>query len=181
MDAVTTCRASGRPALGDLYGLLYPDLLQLARSRLRRGGEPAAIDPTALVHESFLRSTQVGVADFADRGSFMAYASMVMRSVLVDAARRRGSDRRGGGTVHVDLDDETLACPEVDACACPIRRVHESLEELASVDARQARVVEMRCFDGLTELEIAEALGIAVRTVSRDWEKAKAYLRVCMR
>lgn len=172
----------GEPdALGELYGLLYPELHRLAHSRVRRSGDMTLLDTTALVHESYLRFEKSGSVTFHDRGQFMAYAAQVMRSVVVDAIRRRQSDRRGGDAIHVELDDEAHAVPALDPRESEVLRVHESLEELAAIDARLVKVVEMRYFAGMTEKEIAGFLGLDVRTVARDWKKARLFLHASLR
>ncbi len=169
-----------REALGELYGLLYPELHRLAHSRVRRSGDLTLLDTTSLVHESFLRFEKSGAVEIGDRAQFMAYAAQVMRSVVVDAVRRRQTERRGGDAVHVELD-EAHAVAALDPRENEVLRVHESLEELAAIDARLVKVVEMRYFAGMTEIEIAEVLGLGVRTVARDWEKARLFLHACLR
>ena len=169
-----------REALGELYELLYPELHRLAHSRVRRSGDLTLLDTTSLVHESYLRFEKSGAVAIGDRSQFMAYAARVMRSVVVDVVRRRQTERRGGDVVHVELDDEH-ALAVVDAQESDVLRVHESLEELAAIDARLVKVVEMRYFAGMTEIEIAEVLGLTVRTVARDWEKARLFLHACLR
>ena len=109
-----------------------------------------------------------------DCGQFMAYAAKVMRSVVVDTIRRRQSERRGGDLVHLQLD-EARDVPASDAHESEVLRVHDSLEELAAIDERLVKVVEMRYFAGMTETEIAGVLDVGVRTVARDWEKARLY------
>lgn len=183
MGQVTTLLSAignGEPeALGRLYALLYPELRRLAHSRLRRSGEMTLLDTVSLVHESYLRFEKSGALAFGDRSKFMAYAARVMRSVVVDVVRKRQTERRGGDSAHVELDEEMVSAP--DPRESEILRVHESLEELAAIDPRLVRVVEMRYFAGMTEAEIAEALGLAVRTVARDWEKARLFLRASLR
>ena len=169
-----------RDALGELYALLYPELHRLAHARVRRSGDLTLLDTTALLHESYLRFERSGTLAIGNRGQFMAYAAQVMRSVVVDVIRRRQSERRGGDAVHVELD-EAHAVSAPDPRESEVLRVHESLAELAAIDARLVQVVEMRYFAGMTELEIAEALGLAVRTVARDWEKARLFLHACLR
>ncbi|MBC7483209.1 MAG: sigma-70 family RNA polymerase sigma factor [Rhizobacter sp.] len=171
----------GEPeALGELYGLLYPELHRLAHSRVRRSGDMTLLDTTSLVHESYLRFEKSGAVAIGDRAQFMAYAARVMRSVVVDVVRRRQAERRGGDAVHIELDDEHQR-GAVEAQESEVLRVHESLEELAAIDVRLARVVEMRYFSGMTEIEIADVLGLTVRTVARDWEKARLFLHACLR
>ena len=168
-------------ALGELYALLYPELHRLAHSRVRRSGDLTLLDTTSLVHESYLRFEKSGAVLIADRSQFMAYAARVMRSVVVDVIRARQSERRGGDAVHVELDDELHAAAAPDHGDNEVLRVHESLQELATIDARLVQVVEMRYFAGMTEAEIAGVLGLTVRTVARDWEKARLFLHACLR
>lgn len=167
-------------ALGQLYALLYPELRRLAHSRIRRSGDITLLDTTSLVHESYLRFEKSGALALTDRAQFMAYAARVMRSVVVDAVRHRQAERRGGDAVHVALDEAHDVLTS-DAQATEVLRVHESLEELAAVDARLVQVVEMRYFAGMTIPEIAAVLGLAERTVARDWEKARLFLHACLR
>ena len=169
-------------ALGELYALLYPELHRLAHSRVRRSGELTLLDTTSLVHESYLRFEKSGAVAITDRSKFMAYAARVMRSVVVDMVRARPSERRGGDAVHVELDDQQQhAHATPGALGDEVLRVHESLQELAAIDERLVQVVEMRYFAGMTEQEIASVLGLAVRTVARDWEKARLFLHACLR
>jgi RNA polymerase sigma factor (TIGR02999 family) len=132
------------------------------------------LDTTALVHESYLRLAEGQRLQLNDRLHFLRYAGRAMRSVIVDFARRRQADRRGGGALHVS------ASPEIPDLAASgeeqIMRVDEALDQLARLDQRLAQVVEMRYFAGMTESEIARALGITERTVRRDWEKARLLL-----
>ena len=184
MGQVTTLLAAvgqGEPdALGELFALLYPELRRLAHSRVRRSGDLTLLQTTSLVHESYLRFEKSGAVAIADRGKFMAYAARVMRSVVVDAVRARHAERRGGDAVHVELDEANADSASQNRDD-EVLRVHESLEELAAIDARLVQVVEMRYFAGMSEEEVAEALGLAVRTVARDWEKARLFLHACLR
>jgi RNA polymerase sigma factor (TIGR02999 family) len=172
-----------REALGRLYELLYPELRRLAHSRVRRSGDLTLLDTTSLVHESYLRFEKSGALKIGDRAQFMAYAAKVMRSVVVDVIRSRQTERRGGDAEHIELDEaqEAHAVPAADPRESEALRVHESLEELAAIDARLVQVVEMRYFAGMTEPEIASVLGLTVRTVARDWEKARLFLHACLR
>jgi len=165
----------GDPSARDsLFALLYQDLKKLARSRLRQNEAITVLDTTALVHESYLRYLDARALQFADRGKFFAYAATVMRSIVVDEVRRRNAERRGGDAEHVQFDTEHAdSLPQEDG---EIIRVHEALDELAALDMRLARVVEMRYFGGLTEEDIAGALGVTERTVRRDWDKARSLL-----
>jgi RNA polymerase sigma factor (TIGR02999 family) len=131
------------------------------------------VQATALVHEVYLRLIDVTQVQWRERAQFFAVAAKMMRSILVDAARARGSQKRGGAAVRVDLDDQTavVSTPEGSILA-----VDEALEAFAHVAPRQAKVVELRYFGGLTEEEIGAALNITPRTVRRDWDFAKAWL-----
>jgi RNA polymerase sigma factor (TIGR02999 family) len=159
-----------------LYASTYRELRQLARSRLRGGGRNAVLDTTALVHESYLRLSQSGSLQFPDRARFLAYAGRAMRSIIVDLVRQRLSDRHGAGAQHVTLTGDLGEQPQLPASEDYILRVHEALESLAKVDQRLARVVEMRYFGGLNDLEIGEALGVSDRTVRSDWQQARLFL-----
>ena len=161
-----------------LFASTYRELHQLAHSRLRGGGRNIVLDTTALVHESYLRLARAGV-DFPDRARFFVYASRVMRSVIVDLARQRQSERHGGDAVHVTLTGSAAA--DIPAGEDAIVRVHEALLALEKVDERMARVVEMRYFAGMTDAEIATALGVTDRTVRRDWEEARLFLAEALR
>jgi len=158
---------------------LYAELRRLARQRLRQAGEPTALNPTALVHESWLRLHQAGELDFADRGRFLAYAAKVMHSIVIDQIRARQAQRRGGDYQQVTLNTAVAELPAQGEDQ--VLRVHEALEELAALDERLARVVEMRYFGGLLEAEIAQALGVTERTVQRDWQKARLFLATALR
>ncbi len=166
--------SAGADAVDALFSATYRELRQLARARLRSGGRNTLLDTTALVHESYLRLSRAGDVEFPDRPRFLVYAGRVMRSVIVDFARQRVAERRGGEAAHVTF---TVQLADGGAAGeAEILRVHEALDELAKVDERMAKVVEMRYFGGLTEVEIAEALGVTDRTVRRDWEHARLFL-----
>jgi RNA polymerase sigma factor (TIGR02999 family) len=158
-----------------LFPSLYTELRRLARSRLAGGGRPTLLDTSALVHEAFMHMQKDGGVRVADREHFMAYAATTMRNIVIDFVRRRKAERRGGGAEHVTLD--TRAAEQLGAASDDeILDVHEALQTLAEVDPRLVRVVEMRYFAGLTDLEIAAALGVTDRTVRRDWERARLLL-----
>lgn len=162
-----------------LFEAAYGELRRLARSRLKDGGRNTVLETTSLVHEAYLRFVKVGDLRLEDRKSFFAYASRVMRSVIVDSARERLAESRGGGQPALTLDTrhiEGLADGEAS-----ILRVHEALQVLEQADARLARVVEMRYFGGYGEQEIAEALGVTTRTVERDWKMARAILAAALK
>jgi RNA polymerase sigma factor (TIGR02999 family) len=165
-------------AVDELFGLLYPDLHQLAHARLRRSGSFTLLDTTALVHESYLRLLRAGSLEAGDKGQFMAYAARVMRSVVVDFVRHRAAERRGGDAVHLTLDEEIAGL--TDPRELEVVRVNEALQELAAIDERLVRVVEMRYFAGMTEEQVAEALALSRRSVARDWEKARLFLATAL-
>jgi len=156
-----------------LFAEMYPHLRRLARARLRATHRDSALDTGSLVHESYLRFAEAGRLQLNDRVHFLRWAGHVMRSVIVDLARSRAAQRRGGGAAHVALTTR-IGAPAT--AADDILRVHEALEALAAAAPRLAQVVEMRYFGGLTEVEIAEALGVTERTVRRDWDKARLLL-----
>lgn len=171
-------REGNAHAAEQAFSLLYEDLRRLARSRLRQHQTMTLLDTTSLVHESYLKLLGGASVPFEDRHHFFAYASKVMRSVIVDFARARLSERRGGDMEKVVLDTallEGVADPERD-----VLRVHGALELLAQADSGLAQLVELRYFAGLTESEIGELLGQSERTVRRNWEKAKLLLAAAL-
>jgi RNA polymerase sigma factor (TIGR02999 family) len=174
--------ADREPAdLDALFEGAYAELRQLAHSRLRGGGRDVMLDTTALVHESYLRLTRAAPASFPDRPRFLVYASKVMRSIIVDMVRQRKAARMGGDAPHLTLTGDAIEYAGLPAHEEHILRVHEALQEMAAVDERMTRVVEMRYFGGLTDLEIAVALGVTDRTVRRDWEQARLFLAEALR
>ena len=160
----------------EMFAETYRELRQLARARLRGGGRNTVLDTTALVHESYLRLSQSGQLQFPDRARFFAYASRVMRSIIVDMVRQRQTERYGGGVEHVTLTGDAIESAALPSEEHDIVRVHEALLELAKLDERMARVVEMRYFGGMTDQEVAEALQVTDRTVRRDWTQARLFL-----
>lgn len=174
MDAPDPSAPAAPESVRELFPALYRELRRLARSKLASGGRHTLLDTAALVHESFLRMQREGGVALKDREHFLAYAATTMRSVVIDFVRRRSADRRGGGVDHVTLD--TRAAQQLGASDDEILEVHEALETLAQVDARLVQVVEMRYFAGLSDLEIAAALGVTDRTVRRDWARARLLL-----
>jgi RNA polymerase sigma factor (TIGR02999 family) len=163
-----------REAADALYASTYGDLRRLARSRLRAGRRHTLLDTCALVHESYVRFVSHGHLKLEDRVHFMRWAAQVMRSVIVDFARRRVAARRGGGAARITFDVELAAVATGEQ---EILGVHQALDRIAAIDPRMTQVVEMRYFGGYTEPEIAEALGVTERTVRRDWHKARLLLR----
>ncbi len=165
--------AGSQQAFDRLVELLYDDLRDLAHALLRRERPDHTLETTALVHEAYAQL--VGRAGPAWRGRprFFAFLSRVMRHVLVDYARRRNAGKRGGGAVRVSLRS---ADASVEPATVDLLALDEALGELAEKDPQLASIVECRFFGGLTEAEIAEALGVSERTVERGWQRARAYL-----
>ncbi len=161
--------------LGALLPLVYDELREVARRQLQRESAPQ-LEPTALVHEVYLRLVDQQVAGLADRVHFRRLCARVMRQVLVDQARRRDAQKRGGDR------EETLVTwmqPEAGDGSRPLSvlALDETLARLAALDERKAQVVELRCFGGLSMAEVAEALGVSLRTVEADWFFARAWLK----
>jgi RNA polymerase sigma factor (TIGR02999 family) len=162
-----------------LFATAYEDLRRLARARLREGGRNTVLDTTSLVHESYLRFVRAGELRARDRRAFFAYASQVMRSVILNSVRERLAERRGGGALQLTLSTELLSNLSGDEQT--ILKVHEALEVLQQADERLAQVVQMRYFGGYSVREIAETLDVTERTVQRDWEKARLILAAALR
>jgi RNA polymerase sigma factor (TIGR02999 family) len=160
-------------ALDRLIPIVYDDLRRVAGRRLRMEREGHTLSATALVHETYLRLMGQHPSHLQNRSHFFAVASELMRRILVDHARRRRASKRGGGAVRITLDAAVAggASPDLDLVA-----VDDALTELAALDTRQARIVEMRFFGGLSAEEAAEVLGISRATVERDWGLARAWL-----
>ncbi len=161
-------------AMNRLFEVLYDDLRLMARAKLRRSAPMTVLDTTALVHESYLRFLRTGDLRVEDRPHFLAYAARVMRSIVVDLIRSRLADRHGGNALHVTLNTDISDSASVREDE--VIMVNDALDELATIDPRLVKVVEMRYFAGMSEDEIAESLGVSVRTVERDWEKARLFL-----
>jgi RNA polymerase sigma factor (TIGR02999 family) len=162
-----------------LFAAAYAELHRLARSRLRDGGRNTLLDTTCLVHEAYLRFVSSGDLRAKDRRSFFAYASQVMRSVIVNNVRDRIAQKRGGDWTPLTLSTQLVV--DIDDDQETILKVHEALETLERADPRLAQVAQMRYFGGYNEEEIAETLNIAERTVRRDWEKARLILAELVR
>ena len=163
-------------ALPRLIPLVYNEMRRLAAHFLRDEREGHTLQPTALVHEAYLRLAGQTRAGWQNRAQFMAVAAQVMRRILVDYARQRITAKRGGGETPIELESFEIA-GGVEQSA-EMLAVDEALARLAELDPQQARVVEMRYFGGMTVEETAEALNIAPRTVKREWATAKAWLKV---
>jgi RNA polymerase sigma factor (TIGR02999 family) len=160
-------------ALDRLIPLVDEELRRVARAHFRREHPGHTLQATALVHEVYLRLTDVDGLALNDRTHFFAVASRLMRQILVDHARRKRAGKRGAGVTMMSLDDVS---PASDASIVDVLALDEALEALSSRDVRQCRVVELRFFAGLTIDETAEAIGVSAATVEREWAMAKAWL-----
>jgi RNA polymerase sigma-70 factor, ECF subfamily len=156
-----------------LLPLIYDELRSLAADFLRRERSGHTLQPTALVHEAYLRMVDQRRIDWSNRAQFVGLAAVMMRRVLVNHARDRIAAKRGGEGERVPLTivAEQMGAPEVDLLG-----LHDALDRLAAIDARKAQIVELRFFGGLTMEEIAAALGLSLATVERDWTFARAWL-----
>jgi RNA polymerase sigma factor (TIGR02999 family) len=157
-----------------LWSEVYPDLRQMARARLRSSGPLTLLDTSGLVSDTFKRLSQRKDLNIESRAHFLAYCSRVMRSVIIDLVREKQAECRGGDALKITLN--TAIGESVQADDEPLR-VDDALSDLAKMEPRLAKVVEMRYFGGYGEEEIAEALGVTVRTVQRDWQKARVLLQ----
>jgi len=161
-----------REALNRLMDLFYPRLRRIARRHLdRRAGD--SVESAALANEAYLKLVRAGGIRCENRAHFLALCSQIMRRILVDHARRRGSPKRGGQLLTMALDEALLTA---EARGVDILALNEALEELARLDSRQSRVVELRYFGGLNAEDTAEVLGVSLGTVKRDWRLARAWL-----
>jgi RNA polymerase sigma factor (TIGR02999 family) len=161
-------------ALDELTPLVYEELRQQAARYLRKERPNHSLQATALINEAFLRLIDVKDVQWQNRAHFFAIAANLMRRILVDHARRRDAEKRGGSQVCLTLDEELAWAnePDVDLLA-----IDEALDRLAIIDEQQARIVELRFFSGLTVEETATALGVSPKTVKRDWSVARAWLK----
>ncbi|MBP6764089.1 MAG: sigma-70 family RNA polymerase sigma factor [Rubrivivax sp.] len=176
---LAAAQAGDRQALDKLFHALYPELKQLAHARLLRNAHDTLLNTTAVVHDCYLKLLQSDRLSVPDRARFFGYAASVMRSIIVDAVRASHRERRGGGATHLPLATDLVdRLPQTED---EILDVDAALVDLARLDPRLARVVEMRYFGGMTEAEIAANLGVSDRTVRRDWEKARLLLAAALR
>ncbi len=167
--------SAGDPrALDRLTPLVYEELRHQAARYLRRERRSHTLQTTALIHEAYLRLIDAKDMHWQSRAHFFAIAANLMRRILVDHARRRDADKRGGSRVRVQLDEALAVADEADV---DLLAIDEALDRLAVIDPQQARVVELRFFSGLSVEETAAALGVSPKTVKRDWSVARAWLR----
>jgi RNA polymerase sigma factor (TIGR02999 family) len=163
-------------ALEELMPVVYEELRRLAKAHLGRERRDHTLQPTDLVHEAYLKLVDQRHVDWKNRAHFFAVAARLMRRVLVDHARARLAQKRGGGATRVAFD-ETISLG-TDASDVMLLALDDALTELGTLDVRQARTVELRYFAGLTVDEAAEALGVSGMTVKRDWTVARAWLKL---
>ena len=161
-------------ALDQLTALVYRELRGMARRYMKNERAGNTVQTTALVNEVYLRVVDIQNVDWQHRAQFFAIAAQLMRRILVDAARARGSHKRGGGAARINIDETPLLAPEPGGF---IQDLDEALTAFAKLAPRQAKVVELRYFAGLSEEEAAEVLKTSPRTVRRDWKFAKAWLQ----
>jgi RNA polymerase sigma factor (TIGR02999 family) len=172
-------RQGSSDAISRLFELIHPELKRIARYRLRRDDGGTYLNTTALVNECYLKLSGADQLAPQDRAHFLSYAAAAMRSIVVDAARARLAGRRGGGERPVTLDSAVVAT--ASSGEEEVLHVHEALGELAALEPRLARVVEMRYFGGMTDEEIGQALELSAKTVRRDWDKARMILTSSLR
>lgn len=167
-------RAGNADAMARLMPIVYRELRRLAANYMRQERPDHTLQPTALVHEAYLRLVGQTERNWQNRAHFFAVAAQAMRTVLIDHARTNLAGKRGGGQVHVKLDHAlTAAAPEPQA----VLALDEALKRLEEVDQRASRVVELRWFVGLSIDEAAHVMGISEKTVRREWSFAKAWLQ----
>jgi RNA polymerase sigma factor (TIGR02999 family) len=164
-----------RHALEQLVPLVYDDLRRLATRYMERETPGHALQPTALVHEAYVRLIDQHRVQWRNRAHFFGVAANMMRRILVDHARKRRAEKRGGGAERITLTSDAIPAP--DQHDIDVLALHESLERLAAFDPQQERIVELRYFGGLTIEETAEVIGVSAATVVREWTIAKAWLR----
>jgi RNA polymerase sigma-70 factor (ECF subfamily) len=175
-DVTRLLQAWGRgdtAALDTLVPLVYDELHRLAHCYMAREWAASTLQTTALVHEAYVRLVDANEVEWKNRVHFFAISANVMRRILVDFARSRGSQKRGGDVQKVSLEEAMIPSPEGDE---DLLALDSALTALAAFDPRKAKVVEMRFFGGFTEQETAETLGVSSDTVLRDWKSAKLWL-----
>jgi RNA polymerase sigma-70 factor (ECF subfamily) len=160
-------------AAAQLMPMVYDELRRLAGGYMRRERTDHTLQPTALVHEAYLKMVEQRSVDWQSRSHFFGIAAQMMRRILIDHARGHLRDKRGGGVIPVPLDDALVFAPEQSS---ELVRLDEALQRLAKIDPRQSKIVELRFFGGLTVEQTADVLGISPKTVKRDWSMAKAWL-----
>lgn len=163
-----------KEAFGELMPLIYEDLRRIARQQLRRGASGQTLNATAVVHEAYFRLVDETRIPWQDRGHFFAIAARSMRRIIIDYARRKSTQKRGGAVPPLELEPERIG---VEEQAETLLALDQGLGKLSAFNERLARVAECRLFAGLTEEETAVALAVSTRTVERDWVRARAWLQ----
>jgi RNA polymerase sigma factor (TIGR02999 family) len=161
-------------AAEELLPLVYDELRKLAAARMAHEAPGQTLQPTALVHEAWLRLVGDGPQRWNSRGHFFGAAAQAMRRILIDRARERQARRHGGGLVRVDMDAVEVAAPQSDE---KLLAVNEALQRFETVDPAAAELVKLRCFIGLSVPEAAEVLNLPLRSAERSWAYARAWLR----
>lgn len=156
-----------------LMSLVYDEMRRLARTFLSKERDSHTLQPTALVNEAYLRLVDQTRVNWQNRAHFYGIASRMMRRVLIDHARAHATEKRGGGTIRLSIDDVQVSLEER---ATSFVALDEAMKRLEQIDERKCKVVEMRFFGGLSDEEIAEVLGVTTRTVLRDWKTARLWL-----
>ncbi len=163
---------------GSVFALVYDELRRLAAAALRHERPDHTLQPTALVHEAYLRLAEEPSARWQNRGHFLAVAARAMRRILVDHARRHKAAKRGAGVIRITLDDDMeRVAAALPADGVDLVALDDALSRLGGLDPRQARIVELRFFGGLSVEETASIVGASARTVKRDWQLARAWLK----
>jgi RNA polymerase sigma-70 factor, ECF subfamily len=173
-DLLTAVRDGDKAKLPRLVELVYDDLRKLAARYMDGEKRGHTLQPTALVHEAFLKLIEQSQVDWRGKSHFFAVGAQAMRRILVNHAKSRGRIKRGGKLHKLPLDEALTICLDDDD---DVLALDEALEKLATIDERQAKIVELRFFGGLSVEETAEALGLSKRTVEREWTACRAWLR----
>ncbi len=175
LDRLFSAHAAGdAEAFPALVTLFYDELRRIARSQLR-AGRPAGLETTALVHEVYLRLASGDGSPARDREHFFAVCARAMRHLVIDQLRAASAGKRGAGMPHLPLDS---GIQEIVTASGDLERVHDALERLEAINPQLVRLVELRIFAGLTESEVSATLGLSLRTTQRDWQRARAWLRL---
>lgn len=174
MSGESTATPPEKPGAAALFPVVYDQLRRLAQGYLRQA--PHTLQPTALVHEVYLRVSRESAAP-TDRSHFVAVAATAMRQILTDHARRKYARKRGGGAARVTLDGSALADGHGEGRAVDVLAVNDALERLAALSERQARIVELQFFGGLTVDEVAQVLEVSKSLVEKEWRRARAWIQ----
>jgi RNA polymerase sigma factor (TIGR02999 family) len=172
--ALKSLRAGDEAGLDHILQVVYSELQRIARNQMSKEKAGHTLQPTALVHEAYLRLVDDAAVGWQNRAHFFAVAARAMRQILVDHARRRDADKRGGDLQRVSLQDDLT--PELPQAEFEFLDLHEAIEKLSALDAGLGRMVELRFFGGLTLDETAEVLGLSRRKVAKDWAFARVWL-----